>query len=489
MQKPLRHRLTPELTVRNLNLSLDRNLAQPMYLQICQRFRMAIEQGHLRAGDRVPAIRALAIEQNLARGTVELAYRILTDEGYFQVRGAAGTVVSPSLQPLAPQKLQATTVQPTLAPIIGLDGNAPKPLQIGLPALDAFPRKVWNRLVGHRLRATDAASLTQPSPIGYELLRIRIAAYLAVSRGITCSSKQVFITSGLRDSLALTLGSLANPLDEFWLEDPGYIFSRLFLQNAAVKIIPVPVDEHGLVVDAGRRLSPKAKFALVTPSHQSPLGVTLSLNRRMALLEWADHAGSWIIEDDYDSEFRYQGKPLPALKSLDRNQRVIYCGTFSKAMFPGLRLAYVVAPISAVAQFQAVAYEVNDGCPYLFQAGVADFMAEGHFSRHMKKMRTLYAQRRILTQQAFQEVLGNRVKIELQPGGLHLLLQLAAHEDDVLLADLARDCGMAMLPLSEWYINATPRKGLLLGFANVIDKNAALSLAQKFKDALTWKEQ
>lgn len=473
----------PELDLR-IDLHIDRALELPMYLQICQRFKTAIAQGNLHAGDRVPAVRALATELNLARGTVEMAYRILADEGYLQIRGAAGTVVSPSLPAPAVLKPQTVMAGPaTAAIIIDHDGKAPKPLQMGLPALDAFPRKAWNRLVGHRLRGSEPAQLAYPAPAGYDRLREKIATYLGVSRGVTCRPEQVFITTGLRNTLELTLSSLATVGDAFWLEDPGYIFARLFLQNAAVKLVPVPVDEHGLMVEAGQRLSPQAKFAMVTPSHQSPLGVTLSLERRMALLEWASQAGSWIIEDDYDSEFRYQGRPLPALKSLDRNDRVIYSGTFSKAMFPGLRLAYMVAPISAVARFQAAAYNLNAGCPYLFQASVADFIAAGHFSRHLKKMRQLYAQRREMTARVFQDVLGERIRFDLQPGGLHILAKLARNEDDVTLANLARSAGLALHPLSRWYLDAKPQQGLLLGFANVVDEKDALRLALKIKQA------
>ncbi|WP_050465512.1 MocR-like pyridoxine biosynthesis transcription factor PdxR [Herbaspirillum autotrophicum] len=467
-----------------LDLQLDRTLALPMYLQICQRFKTAIEQGNLRAGDRVPAVRALATELNLARGTVEMAYRILTDEGYLQVRGAAGTVVSPELPP--PASLQPATVLPGPARAVNVDhdGKPPKPLQMGLPALDAFPRKVWNRLVAHRLRGSEPARLAYPDPAGYARLRERIATYLGVSRGVNCRPEQVFITTGLRNTLEMTLSSLATAGDGFWFEDPGYIFARMFLQHAALDMVPVPVDEHGLMVDAGKQLRPHARFAMVTPSHQSPLGVTLSLERRMALLEWAGQNGSWIIEDDYDSEFRYQGRPLPALKSLDRNDRVIYSGTFSKSMFPGLRLAYVVAPVSAVASFQAASSNLNAGCPYLFQAAIADFIADGHFSRHLKKMRLLYAERRALTSRVFQEVLGDRIRFDLQPGGLHILAKLAAHEDDVRLAEQIRSAGLAMHPLSRWYLNAAPQPGLLLGFANVPDEKEATRLALKVRQAL-----
>lgn len=470
---------------RELDLKIDRTLTQPMYLQICQRFKTAIAQGHLHAGDRVPAVRVLATELNLARGTVEMAYRILADEGYLQVRGAAGTVVSPSLPQLTIPKPQAAISAPASTVIVDHDGKAPRPLQMGLPALDAFPRKVWNRLAGQRLRSSEPARLGYPDPVGYERLREKIATYLGVSRGVACLPEQVFITNGLRNTLELTLSSLSKVDDEFWFEDPGYILARPFLQNAAVKVVPVPVDENGLMVDEGIRLAPYAKFAMVTPSHQSPLGMTLSLERRMALLEWASSAGSWIIEDDYDSEFRYQGRPLPALKSLDRDDRVIYSGTFSKVMFPGLRLAYVVAPINAVARFQAVAYNLNAGCPYLYQAAVADFMAAGHFFRHLKKMRLLYAQRRGITQRVFQEVIGDRIQIELRPGGLHMLAKLAGSESDVVLAEHASAAGLALHPLSRWYTHAPARQGLLLGFANVIDESDALRLARKLKLAMS----
>ncbi len=203
----------------------------------------------------------------------------------------------------------------------------------------------------------------------------------------------------------------------------------------------------------------------------------------MALLEWAANADSWIIEDDYDSEFRYQGRPLPALKSLDRNDRVIYCGTFSKVMFPGLRLAYVVAPASAVARFEAVSSNLNAGGPYLLQAAVADFMAEGHFSRHLKKMRQLYAERREVTQRVFQKVLGERIRIDLRPGGLQMLAKLNDRENDVLLGAQARAAGLAPYPLSRWYMNARPQQGLLLGFANVQDEAEAERLARTLKQA------
>ena len=472
---------------RPFEVDLDRSTSLPMYLQICRRFKTAIEQGHLKPGDRVPSTRALAAELAVARGTVDMAYRILADEGYVQVRGAAGTVISPTLPaPGAGIVRPVPAANPDTHPShIDHDGNMPKPLQMGLPALDAFPRKVWNRLVGQRLRSGDMSRLAYPHPAGFDQLRQRIAAYLGVSRGVSCVPEQVFITTGLRATLELTLSSLSKAGDGFWFEDPGYILARPFLLNTGLKVVPVPVDRHGLRVDEGKRLAPNATFAMVTPSHQSPLGVTLSLERRMALLDWASSAGSWIIEDDYDSEFRYQGRPLPALKSLDRRDRVIYSGTFSKVMFPGLRLAYVVAPLSVVDRFEAVAYNLNAGCPFLFQAGVADFMAEGHFSRHLKKMRVLYAQRRANTQRVFNALLADSLRIDLLPGGLHVLANMPDAADDAALAEQVRAAGLAANPLSPWYMAAPPKKGLLLGFANIVDEADATRVARRLRRALS----
>lgn len=455
-----------------------------MYLQIRHRFKTAIEQGHLRPGHRIAAARALATDLGVARGTVEMAYRMLADEGYLLMRGAAGTVVSPALPGAVVSPSRPALPEPGHAVHIDHDGKAPKPLQMGLPALDAFPRKVWNRLVGQRLRATDSSRLAYPHPAGYDELRQRIATYLGVSRGVSCLPEQVFVTTGFRASLELTLNSLSTSGDAFWFEDPGYILARPFLQHSGLNIVPVPVDANGMDVEAGLRMAPHATFAMVTPSHQSPLGVTLSLQRRMALLEWAARRNSWIIEDDYDSEFRYQGRPLPALKSLDRDDRVIYSGTFSKVMFPGLRLAYVVAPASAVSRFESVAYRLNAGCPYLLQASVADFIAQGHFFRHLKKMRQLYAERRSMTQRVFNDVLHGKLHIELLPGGMHILARLLNATNDLAIGDQMRRAGLASNALSRWFIDAPPQHGLLFGFANIVDEQQANQIAMRVRQAI-----
>ena len=504
---------TPALTI-----GIDRQETVPIYLQICERFRTAIAAGHLRPGDRVPALRGLAAQLNTARGTVELAYTILVDEGYLQMRGAAGTFVSPSLPASvvrssrrealpaaegrrgagrrreqrasdASHRIPPTPARP-LTIAVAMSGE-PRPLQPGLPALDAFPRKVWNRLVSRHARSGERAVLAYPDPAGYRPLREHIATYLALSRGVTCLPEQVFVTGGYRATLELVLRSLAQPNDHVWYEDPGYLLARSFLAETGMQLVPVPVDEEGINVERGIELDTQARFALVTPSHQSPLGHTLSLARRMALLDWAKQGSRWIVEDDYDSEFRYQGRPLPALKSLDRHDHVIYCGTFSKMMFPGLRLAYAVVPERAIDRVGRVACSMNAGSPTLLQAAVADFMEEGHFARHVKRMRALYGQRRMLIAHALERAFGERLHVELPPGGVQFAVQFTEGADgpvdDVAVAARAREAGLAVLPLSIWYANArmphAPR-GLVIGFANIADASEAARLARTLRTCL-----
>ncbi|QDF95106.1 DNA-binding protein [Azoarcus sp. DD4] len=467
-----------------LNLHPDRALATPVYLQLYQRFRSAIAEGRLRPGDRVPAVRALASELNLARGTVEAAYQLLIGEGYLQPRGPAGTVVAPQLAThayaaVAPRSAPSAVVDPGRH-----DGLAPPPFQLGLPALDAFPRKLWNRLAGHRLRSITAAGLGYPPAQGDPALRAAIAAYLGISRGIACAPEQVFVTAGYRGALDLVCRSLQQQGDACWFEDPGYFHARDFLRGAGMRLVPVPVDEDGLRVADGLALAPDARFAVVTPSHQSPLGVSLSLARRLALLDWAGARGAWIVEDDYDSEYRYHGRPLPALKSIDREGRVLYTGTFSKVLFPGLRLAYLVVPPGEVERFRHTAEVFQQYCPALLQATVADFLVQGHFGRHLKKMRRLYAERRGHLVDALHATLGDRLRIDLRAGGIHLLARLPDGADDQALAASANARGLAVLPLSGWIQGDDARRGLLLGFTNIAGADEARRLCGRLRDAL-----
>jgi len=463
-----------------LPFELDRSHTAPIYRQLYQRFREAIADGRLQPGNRVPAVRALAAELNLARGTVEAAYQLLIGEGYLVARGPAGTVVSPQLAPKFSPQPRAETTTTTYQPIHSR--ALPIPLQMGLPALDAFPRKLWARLLGRQLRQAGLDGLVYPEARGHAPLRAAIATYLGISRGITCRPEQVFVCAGYRACLDLIAHTLMHPGDACWLEEPGYFMARNALQEAGATLVPVPVDEQGLDVAAGIARSPEARFAVVTPTHQSPLGVSLSLPRRLALLDWANRHGSWIIEDDYDSEYRYQGKPLPALKSLDEHGRVLYTGTFSKVLFPGLRLAYLVVPPGQVDAFTRQADRLHNHCPHLLQATVTAFLNEGHFARHLKKMRSLYARRRQWLVDALHQQFGERLQINPQAGGMHLVAGL--REDDVELAHRAQAAGLAVQPLSQWYLEDALKHGLMLCFTNITSAEQASALALRLAQAV-----
>ena len=322
---------------------LDPAAVEPFYRQIYNRVRSAIAAGALKPGDRIPSARALTKELGLARGTIETAYSLLAAEGYIQAKGQAGTIVTPGLKlrvpvaspiPDADISIAVTTYRP----------DTILPFQMGLPALDMFPRKIWARLGARCVRRMQPSGMVHPAIYGLPSLRAEIAAYLQVSRGIDCTPSQIFLTSGYRQTIELIAHALLKAGDRVWVEDPGYPPTREILRHMNMATVPVPVDRDGMIVSDGTRLAPRARAAVVTPAHQSPLCVSLTLPRRMVLLDWATRNSAWIVEDDYDGEYRYVSRPLPALKSLDRDGRVLYAGTFSKVLFPGLRLAYLVVP-------------------------------------------------------------------------------------------------------------------------------------------------
>ena len=333
---------------------LDPAAAEPFYRQIYDRFRGAIAGGALKPGDRIPSARALTKELGLARGTIEAAYSLLAAEGYIQARGQAGTIVTPGLKPQVPDgKPDAVAADISIA-ATSFRPDTILPFQMGLPALDMFPRKIWARLGARCVRAMQPSGMVHPAVYGLPALRAEIAAYLQVSRGIDCAPSQIFVTSGYRHTIELIAHALLKAGDRVWVEDPGYPPTREMLGHMNMATVPVPVDRDGMIVSDGIRLAPRARAAVVTPAHQSPLCVSLTLPRRLALLDWAARNSAWIVEDDYDGEYRYVSRPLPALKSLDRDGRVLYAGTFSKVLFPSLRLAYLVVPTAQVERFEQI---------------------------------------------------------------------------------------------------------------------------------------
>ena len=465
-------------------LQLDHGATEPLYRQIYTRFRAAIANGMLRPGARVPSARALALDLGLARGTVEAAYSLLGAEGYLQTRGQAGTVVTPALMRHAPVALPARP-NDAAADLRGSPTAFHKPFQMGLPALDAFPRKVWAALAARAIRATQAADMAYPPYFGTPALRTAIATYLQLSRGIDCAPSQVFVTSGYRNSLELATRALLRPGDQVWIEDPGYAPTGELLAQAGMRPAPVPVDDEGLQVAHGVASAPGARAAVVTPAHQSPLCVSLSLTRRLALLDWAAQSDAWIVEDDYDGEYRYVGRPLPALKSLDRVGRVLYAGTFSKVLFPAIRLAYLVVPPAQVERFEAVCETFAAGGPALTQDIVASFMNEGHFARHIQRMRRLYGERREMVAAELAKVLGKHLRIDPQPGGMHLVLRMPGRHTDRALAARLRQDGMFALALSECSALPHASSALLLSFTNIETPRRARELALRIMAQLS----
>ena len=471
---------------------IDRRKRAPLSVQIYDRIRAAIDSRTLEPGSRVASARVLASELAVARGTVEAAYQRLAGEGYLLARGPAGTIVSPNLPPaphghiarLGPASPGAIAVERGKN-TSALASVPPLPLQLGIPALDAFPRKVWSRLAARRIRTTLPADLGYGDPAGERALRQAIAGYLLVSRGVACSPEQVFVTCGYRASLALTATTLLQPGDSAWIEDPCYLPTRAVLERASVVVAPIPVDEEGMVVAQGRTLSPSARLAIVTPSHQAPLCVSMTVSRRLALLEWARQTSAWVFEDDYDGEFHYAGPTLPALKSLDSRDRAIYAGSFSKALFPALSLGYVVVPDALVPRFATAVRAAGGSGMRLTQAVVADFLAQGHFARHLKKMRSLYAHRRTSLADALRAVFGERVSIDQTRGGMHLVVRVRSRAGDRTLARRAQAIGLNCQPLSVRYANARQaHEGLLMGFTNVASPSEANGIARRLRDAL-----
>ena len=418
-------------------LGLERASSVPLYRQLYDALRDAILSGRLRPGSRLPSTRALADDLGASRNTVLAAFGQLLAEGYLEGRVGAGTTVARTLPEtlLRARPEVEGTKQPGRRPrlsrrgaqLLGTRGGvanaaiAAQPFRPGLPGLDAFPFDLWTRLVARRWRRVPRQLLDYGDPAGYAPLREAIAAYLGEARAVRCEASQVIVVTGAQQAVDLAARVLLDPGDTAWVEDPGYQGARGALIAAGIRLAPVPVDAEGLDVRRGARSAPGARLVYVTPSHQYPLGVTMSLNRRLALLEWASASGAWILEDDYDSEYRYAGRPLAALQGLDTAGRVIYAGTFSKVLFPALRLGYLVVPPELVDAFVAARALADRHSPSVTQAALADFIDGGHFARHVRRTRALYAERQAALVHAARRTLGGLLEVAPAEAGMHLM--------------------------------------------------------------------
>ncbi|KVG65218.1 PLP-dependent aminotransferase family protein [Burkholderia pseudomultivorans] len=457
--------------------ALDR-AAGDLSRQLAQSLREAVRRGDVRPGDTLPSTRLLAASLQVARGTVVDAYAQLVAEGCLESRGGAGTRVANALATPAPPGARRTERQPaaraglpepaaTFARIAREFRPLPAvPFAVSVPVGLSAPDDIWRRL-GNRLRARGAgAPAGYADPQGALPLREAIADYVRRSRSVRCEAGQVVITSGTQQGLHLASQVLLGAGDRAWVENPAYrgITSLLESTGRGDAMVRVPVDADGIDVEAGIRAAPHARAAFVTPSHQYPLGMPMSMARRNALLAWARTQRAWVVEDDYDSELRYEGYPFPSLQGLDPD-RVIYLGTFSKILFPSLRLGYVIAPDELVPAFCGARALMDRHAPTADQHVLAAFIAEGHLDRHIRRVRGVYAEQRALLIDTLAARLP-RERAWVQPGdqGMHVVLWLADGIDDLDVVARAADAGIAVRAVSPMFAPGTARPGLVLGF-------------------------
>jgi GntR family transcriptional regulator / MocR family aminotransferase len=459
-------------------VTLDRRLTRPLHRQVYDGYREAILDGRLRPGQRLPSTRTLAEDLHISRIPAVMAFEQLAAEGYVESRVGAGSFVAAGIPDLpqfnarrkvahkarpGPRRVPPSRLAHLDEPWLELRG----PFRVSQPALDEFPAELWARLVARHARRMSLRQMAYGDPMGSMVLREALASYLRTVRSVTCTPEQIMIVSGSQQALALAAQALLSAGDAVWLEEPGYGGARDALHLAAARIIPVPVDHDGLDVAAGIAQSPDAKGAYVTPSHQYPLGAIMSAPRRLQLLEWARRRGAWLFEDDYDSEYRFDGQPLASLHGLDGDARVLYMGTFSKILFPALRVGYLVIPRDLVGRFRRFRDAMDIFPAPLYQAVLADFIREGHFTRHLRRMRGIYAERRRALDAALERELGGVVRIVGDHAGMHLVAMLPRGARDHDIAVRAARRGISVIPLSSCYTGRRTQAGLVLGYASI----------------------
>jgi len=460
-----------------LELKLDRAAKIPLAEQIRRGVATAIEDGVLEPGARLPSWQDLSVQLGVARGTVKTAYEKLAASQLVEASRAAGTRVA--RRPRTTAKVEPPPAADSFMSAYLEMTQGPALFQMGVPAADNFPATLFARIRTHAIRAEASAPPLYPDPRGEIELRREIAGYLAVARGISCQPSQVIITGGFSAGLGLTLAALQVHGQTAWVEEPGFLWSRKGLELAGMTLAPIPVDADGIDVDHAMQRYPHARLALVTPGQQAPLGVTLSLERRLRLLEWAQATKGWIIEDDYLSELRLSGGAAPALASLDRDGRVIHIGSFSKTVSPTLRLGFLVAPVALAARFAEVAACLAPAPGPATQLAMADFMHEGHYMRHLRRTKRAYAARRDALQGCLETFVD---KERLATVGLAMLLKLEAGVSDVAIAREAAPFGMSPVALSSWYSSEQQaQSGLLLGIATAHAKNLTQSCERLFE--------
>ena len=475
---------------------LDRTAAEPVYRQVLGLMQQAILTGQLLPGAKLPSSRTLATDLGIARNTVLHVYDQLTAEGYVISTTGSGTYVAdtrpdsaavnarrvppPSsgpvgvvsgaaaAQPGAPARGGLSMRGARLISKAGVSAKQWGAFMPGVPDVAEFPARTWSRLQAKLWKEANPDLLTYAPGGGYRPLRRALSDYLRVARSVKCTPDQIIITTGIHQSIDLTVRLLTDVGDRAWVEEPCYWGARSVLQSSGLTLVPVPVDDEGLNPRESDLQAPPPRIALVTPSHQYPLGMVMSLARRRTLLEYARQHGVWIIEDDYDSEFRYGSRPLASLQGLDDAGQVIYVGSLGKMLFPGLRIGYMIAPEHLVDTFRTGVAELYREGQLMQQAVLTEFIMDGYLTSHVRRMRALYGERRQILIDAITARFGDALPVMGDEAGLHLVLGLPDHADDREVTAASYDAGVIVRPLASYYNSETPeRRGLLLGYACV----------------------
>jgi len=479
--------------------SLDRSKTTSLELQLCAELRDAIVTGRLCRGTRVPSTRVLASDLGISRNTAANAFEQLTAEGYLRSRVGSGTFVADSLPDsfLRAGRPRSSGRAPAQSGISELPRGRkwarlpnyfprvkPVPFRHGLPAIDEFPIKLWAQIAARRYRHMPRELLGYGATGGYTPLRRAIASYLAISRSVQADPDQIIILSGgSQQGLFLTAQVLLERGDTAWIEEPGYLGARSTLLAAGARLVPIPVDDEGIQVATGIRTATQPRVIYVSPSNQYPLTVTMSLSRRLELLELARSSGAWVIEDDYDSEYRYHSRPIAALQGLGKHNRVIYVGTFSKLLVPALRIGFLVAPPQLVEAFTAFNGLMNRTPPAFEQLILTDFIEEGHLARHVRRMRMLYLERQNYLCETASRELDGLLELKPAPAGTHLVGFVPPGAQDAVWARAAAAADIETIALSNYYMRRVPRGGLILGYA-AYGREATRSAIQKLGKAL-----
>src|SRR5499427_750529 len=453
---------------------LDRTSRTPLTRQIYILVRSAVLSGALRPGTRMPSSRAMASKLGVARGTVVLAYEHLLAEGYVESRHGSGTFIASDLTGLASRRRSTPRATKRALPKSvrtfsdferSTVQSDVRTFNTGRTLIDARTAETWRSLTHHAVRRLGANDLGYTDPAGLAELRANLCDYLRVARAVRCEPDQLVITAGTQQAIDIAIRVLLAPGDEVWVEDPGYPLTHAQLLLAKVKPHAIPVDTQGLIVDAGRRKAPRARAVFVTPSHQFPTGVAMSMVRRLELLAWARQSGAFIVEDDYTSEFRYSGPPLASLQGLDDSEQVIYVGTLNKALFPGLRIGYAVVPRALLRAFIGARYLIDRQHPTLQQAVVSEFMQQGHFGAHIRRIRQLYREQRDALAETLSRRAAGMLDVALPDQGMHLVAYLRDGSSDIEIEAKAQRAGIVVRAISRFYRAARPRPGLMLGFS------------------------